>query len=68
MSGIQKGHLDELRAMASPPQNVRLALEPVIALVSGIPKKPEWNEIKEWLRKATFIQTVMQFDKDSISP
>ena len=68
MSGIQRKHLDELRALASPPQNVRLALEPVIALVSGIPKKPEWNEIKEWLRKPTFIMTVMTFDKDSIAP
>jgi len=47
--------LDELRALANPPLGVRLALEPVIALISGNPKKPEWNEIKEWLRKPTFI-------------
>ena len=68
MSGIQRKNLDELRSLASPPVGVRLALEPVVALVSGNPKKPEWAEIKEWLRKPTFIQTIMSFDKDSIQP
>lgn len=68
VSGIQKSHLNELRALGNPPANVKLALEPVIALISGTPKKIEWNEIKEWLRKDNFISTIMNFDKDTITP
>jgi dynein heavy chain 1 len=59
--------LNELRALASPPANVKLALEPVVALISMTPKKPEWAEIKQWLRKDNFIHQVMHFDKDTIT-
>lgn len=56
MSGIQRKHLDELRALPKPPEGVKLALEPVVAMISGVPKKAEWAEVKEWLRKPNFIQ------------
>ncbi len=52
VSGIQKSHLDELRAFTNPPLKVQLALEPVIALISDNPDKPckpvkpEWKDIK----------------------
>lgn len=67
MSGIQRGHLDELRNLPNPPVNVKLALEPVIALISNKPVKTEWPEIRQWLRKDNFIKLVMDFDKDQIS-
>ena len=55
--------------MGNPPANVRLALEPVIAMISGKAAKAEWNEIKTvWLRKDNFITLVMNFDKDMIKP
>lgn len=68
VSGIQKGHLDELRSLANPPANVKLALEPVISLISNKAAKVEWAEIRQWLRKDNFISMVMSFDKDSILP
>ena len=66
VSGIQRKHLDELRALTNPPNGVRLALEPVVALITGTAKKPEWNEIRERLRQQNFINLVMQFDKNNI--
>jgi dynein heavy chain 1 len=45
---------------------VKLALEPVVALISNTPKKLEWAEIKQWLKKDNFIRMVMDFDKDLI--
>lgn len=68
VQGIEKKHLDELRALAKPPDNVRKALEPVIALISGQPVKHEWNDIKAWLRKDNFKELVMGFNKDNINP
>ena len=50
VSGIQKDQLNELRAYATPPAAVKLALEPVIALVAKQNTKPEWKEIKTALR------------------
>ena len=60
--------MDELRNLPNPPANVKLALEPVIALISDKPVKAEWAEIKQWLRKDTFIREIMNFDKDKIKP
>jgi hypothetical protein len=57
-----------MKALGNPPVNVRLAMEPVIAMISDKPKKYEWTDIKVWLKKDNFISLVMNFDKDSISP
>jgi dynein heavy chain 1 len=46
VEGIHKNHLDELRSLAKPPQNVKKALEPVIALISSQAKVQEWTDIK----------------------
>lgn len=67
MSGIQKDQLGELRAYATPPAAVKIALEPVIALVARTPAKPEWKDIKAWLRKEDFVKTIMNFDKNDIT-
>ncbi len=68
VGSIQRGHLDELRAMANPPANVKLALEPVIIMISDKTGKLEWADVKQWLRKDNFIALVKNFDKDSIRP
>jgi len=46
VGGIKKDNLNEMRAYAKPPPAVQLALEPVIALISKVPKKPDWKECK----------------------
>jgi|LauGreDrversion4_2_1035121.scaffolds.fasta_scaffold247923_2 dynein heavy chain 1 len=66
VGNIQKGHLDELRAMANPPAAVKIALEPVVIMISDTPKKLEWTDVKQWLRKDNFISLVKNFDKDNI--
>jgi dynein heavy chain 1, cytosolic len=60
--------LDELRAYANPPEAVKLALEPVIALLSRKAEKPDWKDIKAWLKRDDFIKSVMNFDKNDIGP
>jgi len=66
VSGIQKEQLNELRGYTTPPAAVRLALEPVIALITRKAAKPEWKEIKTWLRREDFIRSIMHFDKNDI--
>lgn len=66
VSGIQKEQLNELRAYTTPPAAVKLALEPVIALITRKAAKPEWKEIKTWLRREDFIRSIMHFDKNDI--
>mmetsp|Transcript_10643 Transcript_10643/g.10717 ORF Transcript_10643/g.10717 Transcript_10643/m.10717 type:complete len:502 (-) Transcript_10643:3279-4784(-) len=68
VKGIQKKDLTELRNMMRPPANVVIALEPVISLITGKAKKADWNEIKAEVKKDSFIQIVMNFDKDQIKP
>lgn len=66
VSGVSKGNIDELKNFQNPPANVKLALEPVIALILNKTSKPEWPEIKAELKKETFKNTVLNFDKDKI--
>ena len=68
VSGIRREQLNELRGYATPPAAVRVALEPVIALITRTPAKPEWADVKAWLRREDFIRSIMQFDKDDIAP
>lgn len=66
MSGIQKEQLNELRGYATPPAAVRVALEPVIALITRRAAKPEWKEIKTWLRREDFVRSIVHFEKNAI--
>jgi len=66
VSGIQTAQLNELRAYATPPPAVKIALEPVIALVSKRAERPEWKEVRQWLRREDFVRSVVNFDKNDI--
>lgn len=66
VSGIQKDQLGELRAYATPPAAVRVALEPVVALLTKQAAKPDWKEIRAALRREDFIRSIMNFDKNDI--
>lgn len=52
--------------MARPPEKVRVALEPVVALLSKTPKKPEWGDVKIYIKRDDFISSIMNFNKDDI--
>lgn len=45
VSGVTKNNIDEIRNYAKPPEKVRLAMEPVIALLKNKAAKPEWKDI-----------------------
>jgi len=52
--------------MQRPPDKVRVALEPVVILISKVAKKPEWAEVKTFIKKEDFIPSVVNFDKNDI--
>lgn len=67
VQGVTPANIVELKNFANPPPAVKLALEPVITLLSGGAKKPDWAEIKKKLTDPKFKDNVLKFDKDSIS-
>jgi hypothetical protein len=68
VSGIKKTQLDELRAFLNPSATIKVALEPVICLITKNPVKTDWKEIREQLRKPDFIKNIMNFEKNDITP
>lgn len=56
-----------MRSFGKPPENVRIALEPVIALILSMTSKPDWKTIQEELKKPTFKTSVIEFNKDKIT-
>lgn len=68
VSGIQTKDLRELKSFQNPPAQVKIGLEPVVALLNQKNATPDWKEIKGKLGEADFINQIMNFDKDSIKP
>jgi dynein heavy chain len=54
VQGVTKGNIDEIKNFANPPAAVKLALEPVIALVLGLTKAPDWAAIKTEVKREGF--------------
>ena len=67
MQGVTKGNIDEIKNFANPPAAVKLALEPVIALILGLAKTPDWNVIKTEVKKPNFKESILAFKKENIS-
>ena len=63
--GIKKSHLDEVRNLARPPNNVKLTLE-CVAIMMG-EQKLEWIDVRKMLGKSDFIANVLEFDADTLS-
>jgi len=63
--GIKKAHLDEVRNLARPPNNVKLTLE-CVAIMMG-EQKWEWADVRKMLGKSDFIANVLDFDADTLS-
>ena len=68
VQGVGNKQITELQQYKKPPERVRIALEPVIALLMDSNKTPEWKTIQEQLRKPDFKNNVLGFNKDNISP
>eukprot|EP01039_Chlorochromonas_danica_P002781 gene2781-3035_t len=66
VSNIRKNQLDEVRALAHPPNAVRLTMEMVAVMIGET--NTEWNEIRKIIRRDDFITTVVNFDPLSLTP
>ena len=62
--GIKKSQLDEIRALARPPDNVRMTLE-AVAIMMG-ERKLEWADVRKMLQKSDFIPGILDFDLDKL--
>ena len=63
VSSIDKGELNDMRAMKNPPELTQQVLESVCILL-GV--KADWNTAKMLIGDAQFMQKLMDFDKDNI--
>ena len=54
VSGVTKDNINELKNYSKPPDKVRIAMEPVIALIKNKAAKPEWKDIQAEVKKDTF--------------
>ena len=66
VQNIRKQQLDEVRALARPPNAVRLTLEMVSIMIGE--KNMDWNEIRKVIRNENFIPTVVNFDPLTLTP
>ena len=65
VQGIKKRDLDEIKALARPPDNVRLTLE-CVAIMLG-EKKTEWALVRKILAKSDFIPNILNFNADQLT-
>lgn len=68
VSGVSAKDIDTLKNFTNPPAKVKVAMEPVIALVLNKPVAPEWKDVRAELRKADFKKNILEYNKDKISP
>ena len=66
MSNIKQATLVEMKALKSPPLHVKMTLEAVLCVTLGKFKAWEWKDVQKEISKQGFIQTVMNFDTDSL--
>jgi dynein heavy chain 1, cytosolic len=60
VSNIKKQHLQEVRAMANPPEAVKLAMESVCTVLGH--KIDSWRTVQSIIRRDDFIQRIVNFD------
>jgi dynein heavy chain 1, cytosolic len=69
VSNIPKRNLDELRAMANPPQMVKFAVEAVVVMLNNLGNNPtSWEECRKAIKSSDFITRVVTFDSMDTSP
>jgi dynein heavy chain 1 len=67
VKGIKKAQLVELRSMTSPPPAVKLAMESVCLLL-GENVGTDWKAIRGVMVKDDFIQRILNFNTENVSP
>ncbi|KAF8887780.1 dynein heavy chain protein 1 [Infundibulicybe gibba] len=63
VSNIKRQHLQEVRAMANPPDGVKLAMESVCTILGH--KIDSWRAIQAIIRQDNFIQRIVNFDTNT---
>lgn len=66
VKGIKKAQLVEVRSMQSPPAPVKLAMESVCLLLGE--NTTDWKAIRAFMVKDDFIQKILLFDTESVTP
>jgi hypothetical protein len=64
-AAIKKQQLDEVRALARPPNPVRLTLEAVALLLGE--KFNDWNDLRKLVRRDDFISMIINFEPERAS-
>jgi len=65
VKGIKKQNLTEMRALANPPNAVKLALESVCTLLGE--KDVDWKSLRALMMKDNFISNIVNFNTESIT-
>ena len=69
VNGVQAKDIKELQGYRNPSAKIKLALESCIALVRDMNTAPNWaNVVLPELRKEGFKNSILDFDKNNISP
>lgn len=63
VGNIKRQHLQEVRAMANPPELVKLAMESVCTVLGH--KIDSWRTVQGIIRRDDFIQRIVNFDTNS---
>jgi dynein heavy chain 1 len=66
VSNIKQSNLVEMRSLKSPPHHVKFTLEAVLSVILGKYRAWDWKDVQKEISKQGFIQTVMNFDTDSL--
>lgn len=66
VQGIKKKDLDEIRALKTPPNNVKLTLECIATMLGE--KSVEWADVRKLLAKSEFIPSILSFDGKARCP
>ncbi|CAK4126621.1 unnamed protein product [Aphanomyces euteiches] len=65
VNSIRKSQLDEIRALARPPNAVRLTLEAVAIMLGE--NSLDWADLRKFIRKDDFIASVVNFDSEKLT-
>lgn len=65
VNSIRKSQLDEIRALARPPNAVKMTLEAVAIMLGET--SLEWADLRKFIRRDDFISSVVNFDSDKLT-
>jgi dynein heavy chain len=63
LNALDKKDITEIKTFTKPPEAVQTTMEAVCTLLG---EKPDWDTAKKVLGRATFMQDLVEFDKDNI--